>query len=43
MEYLEGQFGSKEFEEDKKQTFWYLIKSPFIKIKRIAPEDLKKV
>ena len=35
-------FGLKEFEEDKKQTFWYLIKSPFLKIKRISSEELAK-
>lgn len=34
-------FGLKEFEEDKKQSFWYLIKSPFINIKRIQSNDLK--
>ena len=28
-------FGLKEFDEDKKQTFWYLMKSPFLKVKRI--------
>lgn len=36
------QFGLKEFDEKKKQTFLYLLKSPFIKIERvhsqIAPE-----
>ncbi len=26
--------GLAEFDEEKKQTFWYLIKSPFIKIER---------
>lgn len=35
-------FGLKEFEEDKKQTFWYLIKSPFINMGRVTSEDLKK-
>jgi len=29
-------YGLVEFEEDKKQTFLYLIKSPFINIKRIT-------
>jgi sterol desaturase/sphingolipid hydroxylase (fatty acid hydroxylase superfamily) len=29
-------YGLKEFENDKKQTFWYLIISPFIKIERKA-------
>jgi sterol desaturase/sphingolipid hydroxylase (fatty acid hydroxylase superfamily) len=28
-------FGLKEFDENKKQTFWYLFISPFIKIKRV--------
>jgi sterol desaturase/sphingolipid hydroxylase (fatty acid hydroxylase superfamily) len=27
-------FGLKEFDEDKKQTFWYLLKSPFVNIKK---------
>lgn len=27
-------YGLKEFDADKKQTFWYLIKSPFMKIDR---------
>jgi sterol desaturase/sphingolipid hydroxylase (fatty acid hydroxylase superfamily) len=35
-------FGLKEFEEDKKQTFWYLLKSPFINMGRISSEELKK-
>jgi len=35
--------GLKEFDEDKKQTFWYLMKSPFIKIKRIASEELTNI
>lgn len=29
-------FGLKEFQEGEKQTFWYLIKSPFISIKRVT-------
>lgn len=32
-------FGLKEFNEDKKQNFWYLIKSPFFNIKRILSND----
>ncbi len=36
-------FGLKEFEEDKKQTFWYLIRSPFINMGRVTSEDLKKI
>ena len=35
-------FGLKEFENDKKQTFWYLMKSPFIRMGRVTSEDLKK-
>ena len=35
-------FGLKEFEEDKKQTFWYLFKSPFLKVKRISSDELHK-
>lgn len=30
----EIKFGLKEFEQDEKQTFWYLMKSPFIDIKK---------
>ncbi len=33
-------FGLKEFEEDKKQTFWYLFISPFINVKRIGSVEL---
>jgi len=33
-------FGLKEFDEDKKQTFLYLLKSPFIKVKRIGSDEL---
>jgi sterol desaturase/sphingolipid hydroxylase (fatty acid hydroxylase superfamily) len=35
-------FGLKEFEEGKKQTFWYLMKSPLLKVKRITSEELAK-
>lgn len=35
-------FGLKEFEEDKKQTFWYLIRSPFINMGRVSSEELAK-
>ncbi|HJS56240.1 MAG TPA: sterol desaturase family protein, partial [Chitinophagaceae bacterium] len=38
----EIKFGLKEFEDNKKQTFWYLIRSPFINMGRITSEDLKK-
>ena len=38
----EIKFGLKEFEEDKKQTFWYLIKSPFIGIRRLSSIELTK-
>jgi sterol desaturase/sphingolipid hydroxylase (fatty acid hydroxylase superfamily) len=33
-------FGLKEFEEPKKQKFWYLIKSPFININRVSSTAL---
>lgn len=36
-------FGLKEFDEEKKQTFWYLLKSPFMNVKRIDSEELKKI
>jgi sterol desaturase/sphingolipid hydroxylase (fatty acid hydroxylase superfamily) len=29
-------FGLKEFEDNKKQTFWYLFISPFFKIKKVT-------
>ncbi len=35
-------YGLVEFEEDKKQTFLYLIKSPFIDIKRITSDKIEK-
>jgi sterol desaturase/sphingolipid hydroxylase (fatty acid hydroxylase superfamily) len=35
-------FGLKEFDEERKQTFWYLIISPFIRMGRVTSEDLKK-
>ena len=38
----EIKFGLKEFENDKKQTFWYLMISPFINMGRVSSEDLKK-
>jgi len=38
----EIKFGLKEFEDEKKQTFWYLMKSPFINMGRVTSEDLKK-
>jgi sterol desaturase/sphingolipid hydroxylase (fatty acid hydroxylase superfamily) len=33
-------FGLKEFNEDKKQTFWYQFTSPFIKIRRIHSNEV---
>lgn len=38
----EIKFGLKEFETEKKQTFWYLMISPFINMGRVTSEDLKK-
>ena len=35
--------GLKEFEDEKKQTFWYLMKSPFINVKRIPSDELNKI
>lgn len=32
--------GLKEFDEEKKQTFWYLMKSPFINVERIGSNEL---
>jgi len=34
--------GLKEFEDEKKQTFWYLMKSPFHNVKRIGSDELEK-
>ncbi|MCY7311626.1 MAG: sterol desaturase family protein [Chitinophagaceae bacterium] len=36
-------FGLKEFDEAKKQTFWYLMISPFINVRRIGSDELKKI
>lgn len=33
-------FGLKEFDEDKKQTFWYLLMSPFLNVRRVTSKDL---
>jgi sterol desaturase/sphingolipid hydroxylase (fatty acid hydroxylase superfamily) len=35
----EMRYGLKEFESDKKQTFWYLMISPFIKIESTTDEE----
>jgi sterol desaturase/sphingolipid hydroxylase (fatty acid hydroxylase superfamily) len=29
-------FGLKEFDDDQKQTFWYLLRSPFMNIRRVG-------
>lgn len=34
--------GLKEFDEEKKQTFLYLMKSPFINVKRVSSDELNK-
>jgi sterol desaturase/sphingolipid hydroxylase (fatty acid hydroxylase superfamily) len=31
-------YGLPEFDDEKKQTFWYLLKSPFLKIIRTTPK-----
>ena len=38
----EIKLGLKEFEDDRKQTFWYLIRSPFMNFKRVSSAELKK-
>ena len=35
----EIKYGLEEFDEPKKQTLWYLLKSPFINIKRIHKDN----
>ena len=35
----ELQTGLEEFNEDKKQSFWYLLKSPFLNVKRITANE----
>lgn len=35
-------FGLKEFEEEKKQRFWYLFKSPFFNIHRVSSSTFPK-
>lgn len=37
----EIKFGLKEFDADKKQTFWYLLISPFISMGRVTSDELK--
>ena len=32
--------GLKEFEEERKQSFWYLMKSPFMNVKRIGSGEM---
>jgi sterol desaturase/sphingolipid hydroxylase (fatty acid hydroxylase superfamily) len=39
----EIKYGLKEFDDDKKQTFLYLMKSPFINIDRIHSEELANI
>ncbi len=36
-------YGLKEFDDDKKQTFLYQMKSPFINIKRITSDELARI
>jgi len=38
----EIKLGLKEFEDDRKQSFWYLVRSPFMNFKRISSAELKK-
>ncbi len=38
----EIKLGLKEFDEEKKQTFLFLMKSPFINVKRIGSDELNK-
>jgi len=42
MPLSEMKYGLVEFKEPKKQTFIYLIKSPFININRISSEEKRK-
>ncbi|MBA2499231.1 MAG: sterol desaturase family protein [Chitinophagaceae bacterium] len=35
----ELQIGLDEFDDDKKQSFWYLIKSPFLNVKRVNTNE----
>ena len=39
----EVKYGLAEFDEKKKQSFLYLMKSPFINIKRVSSDELQKV
>ena len=39
----EMKYGLAEFEEKKKQSFLYLMKSPFIKITRVSSDELSKI
>ena len=38
----EMKYGLAEFEEPRKQSFFYLMKSPFINIKRVSSDELAK-
>lgn len=42
MPIAQMKYGLVEFDDDKKQTFLYLIKSPFINIKRITADKKEK-
>ncbi|MEO7486337.1 MAG: sterol desaturase family protein [Ferruginibacter sp.] len=35
-------FGLQEFDDNRKQTFWYLLKSPFTSMGRVSSAELKK-
>lgn len=39
----EIKYGLSEFDEKKKQSFFYLIKSPFINITRVSSDELSKI
>lgn len=41
-ELSEIRYGLQEFDEEKQQGVWYLLKSPFLNIRRTTPEGLDK-
>jgi len=43
MPVQEVKYGLEEFDDKLKQSFWYLLKSPFINIKRITKQNDDKL
>jgi hypothetical protein len=39
----ERKYGLKEFDDTRKQSFLYLMKCPFINIRRVSSKELNKI